>query len=291
MGFADRDGQIWLDGRMVEWRAATTHVLSHGLHYASSVFEGIRVYGGAAFALNAHYQRFHASAGTLQIDLPYSAEELCAATAKVISETGMVDGYIRPVAWRGSGSMEVPGFSSGVHTAITGWPWPAVFGDDAKTSGIRLGTSQWRRPDPATAPTQAKAAANYAIGTLARHEVAAHGYDDALMLDWQGRLAEATGANLFLVIDGVLHTPIADCFLSGITRATVLDIARRCGLEVTERRILPDELDDADEVFLTGTAYEVQPVRAIDDVEYTPGPATRQLRAEYEALVRMSPDQ
>ncbi|ANY06182.1 branched-chain amino acid transaminase [Pseudonocardia sp. HH130630-07] len=285
MNFAERDGHIWFDGAMVGWRDATVHVLSHGLHYASSVFEGIRVYGGAPFALEEHYRRLHRSAAVLRIDVPFGVAELCAATRELIAASGVADGYVRPISWRGSGSIEVPGFDAGSHTAVALWAWPSVFGEDARTAGIRIGTSRWRRPDPDTAPTEAKSASNYAIGTLARHEVAGQGFDDALLLDRQGRVAEATGANIFLVADGALHTPIADSFLSGITRATVIGIAGRCGIEVVERRILPSEIAGADEVFLTGTAYEVQPVRAVDDVELAPGPVTRRLQEEYRALV------
>ncbi|MFP5021011.1 branched-chain amino acid aminotransferase [Pseudonocardia phyllosphaerae] len=286
MDYSDRDGHIWLDGQLVEWKAATFHVLTHGLHYASSVFEGIRVYDGIAFALEQHQRRLLASAAALRIDIPFTVDELCAATAKLVSELGVANGYVRPVSWRGSGSIEVPGFDAGSHTAIAIWDWPSVFGNEARVAGIRLGTSRWRRPDPATAPTHAKAASNYAIGTLARHEVAERGFDDALLLDWQGRLAEATGANLFLVHNGSLHTPIADCFLAGITRATVMELAEKHKIPVVERRIWPEEINDADEVFLTGTAYEVQPVRAIDDKVFSPGPVTRVLQDAYQAIVR-----
>ncbi|MET0188826.1 MAG: branched-chain amino acid aminotransferase [Pseudonocardia sediminis] len=284
--FDDRDGVIWLDGRLVEWRSATLHVLSHGLHYASSVFEGERVYDGEVFALSAHSRRLVASARELGFTLPWTAGELDAATREVVAASGITDGYVRPIAWRGTESIEIAGTGTTVHVAVAAWEWPDVFDPGARERGIRLGTSRWRRPAPDTAPVHAKAAGVYALGTMARHEVDARGFDDALMLDHAGRVAEATGANVFLVRDGELHTPIADCFLPGITRATVLGLARERGMTVHERRILPGELADADEVFLTGTAYEVQPVRAVDGYEFAVGPVTRTLMADYAAATR-----
>lgn len=284
--FDDRDGTVWLDGAFVPWREARLHVLSHGLHYGGAVFEGVRVYGGRPFKSVEHAERLRASARELNFTLPYSAAELDAVTREIVAREGITDGYVRPVAWRGAEQISVSGTGNSVHVAVAAWEWPHVFADGAQERGIRLGTSRWRRPSPDTAPVRAKAASLYAIGTLARDEAEAAGFDDALLLDHRGRLAEATGANLFLVIDGELHTPVPDGFLDGITRQTVIALAQELGMTVRVRGIDPAELALADEVFLTGTAYEVQPVRAVDDREFTVGRMTLRLAEAYGELVR-----
>ncbi|ALO06662.1 Branched-chain-amino-acid transaminase [Streptomyces venezuelae] len=284
--FDDRDGVIWLDGAFVPWRDARLHVLSHGLHYGGGIFEGIRVYGGRAFKPVEHFERFHLSARELNFRVPFSATELDAAMRETIRHQNIVDGYIRPVAWRGSEQISVSGAGTSVHVAIAAWEWPHVFSDDARSRGIRLRTSRWRRPSPDTAPVRAKAASLYNICTLARDEAEAAGFDDALLLDFRGYLAEATGANLFLVIDGALHTPTADTFLDGITRQTVLSLAEDLGIAVHERHIRPEELHRADELFLTGTAYEVQPVCAVDGHSYEVGGVTSKLSEAYTDLTR-----
>ncbi|MBD0742800.1 branched-chain amino acid aminotransferase [Streptomyces sp. CBMA152] len=280
----DRDGVIWLDGEFVPWREARLHVLSHGLHYGGSVFEGERAYGGRVFKLHEHSARLVASAREMGYELPWTAEELDVATREVVALAALDEGYVRPVAWRGSDSLRLVAQGTSVHVAIAAWPWPRVF--DGGSRGIRLRTSRWRRPAPDTAPIRAKAAALYAIGPLAGQEAEQEGYDDALLLDHRGRLAEATGANLFLVIGGELHTPPPECVLDGITRRTVIDIAHGLGLAVVERHLAPDQLACADEVFLTGTAYEVQPVAAVDDREYAVGDITAALAKAYAGLVR-----
>jgi branched-chain amino acid aminotransferase len=282
----DRDGVIWLDGAFVPWRDARLHVLSHGLHYGGGVFEGERVYDGHVFALTEHCGRLHASAAELGFAIPFSVAELEDATREVVRRQGIDDGYVRPVAWRGSEQISVSGAGTTVRVAIAAWEWPHVFSTESRYSGIRLATSRWRRPAPDTAPVLAKAASLYNICTLARQAAEADGYDDALLLDYRGHLAEATGANLFLVIDGALHTPIADVFLNGITRQTVIAMAHELGIPVHERHIPPARLTRADEVFLTGTAYEIQPVRAVDDLQYGVGPVTRALAEAYTRLVR-----
>ncbi|MFJ3904869.1 branched-chain amino acid aminotransferase [Streptomyces sp. NPDC090025] len=284
--FDDRDGTIWVDGAFVPWREARLHVLSHGLHYGGAVFEGVRVYGGQPFKSVEHAERLRASAREMNFELPWSAAELDAVTREIVSRGQITDGYVRPVAWRGSEQISVSGAGSSVHVAVAAWEWPHVFSDDAQESGIRLRTSRWRRPSPESAPVRAKAASLYAIGTLARDEAEADGFDDALLLDHRGNLAEATGANLFLVIDGELHTPVPDGFLDGITRQTVIALAAGLGLTVRVRAIDPAELAVADEVFLTGTAYEVQPVRAVDAREFTVGGTTKLLAEAYGRLVR-----
>ncbi|MEV6318884.1 branched-chain amino acid aminotransferase [Streptomyces sp. NPDC051776] len=284
--FDDRDGAIWLDGEFVPWREAKLHVLSHGLHYGGAVFEGMRVYGGQIFKSVEHAERLHDSARELNFRIPFTVAELDAAAREAVHRAGIADGYIRPVAWRGSEQISVSGAATSVHVAVSAWEWPHVFSSAAQEQGIRLRTSKWRRPAQDTAPVRAKAASLYNIGTLARDEAEAAGCDDALLLDYRGRLAEATGANLFLVIDGELHTPIPECFLDGITRQTVIGLARDLGIGVRERHMETDELTRADEVFLTGTAYEVQPVSAVDDRQYPVGKVTSLLAKAYTRLVR-----
>ncbi len=284
--FDDRDGVIWYDGALVPWREAKLHVLSHGLHYASGVFEGERVYGGRIFKLTEHTRRLFHSAEALGFEIPSTIAELDQATREVVAAQNIVNGYVRPVAWRGSEMMAVSAQQTKIHLAIAAWEWPPYFGDEARLRGIRLKTAKWRRPAPDTAPTDCKAAGLYMICTLSKHAAEAEGYDDALMLDWRGRVAEATGANIFLVQDGALHTPTPDCFLDGITRRTVIALAEKRGIEVVERAIMPEELAQADEVFLTGTAAEVTPVGEIDAHHFQVGPITRFMIEDYDEIVR-----
>ncbi|MEE8560001.1 MAG: branched-chain amino acid aminotransferase [Alphaproteobacteria bacterium] len=284
--FDDRDGVIWYDGALVPWREAKLHVLSHGLHYASGVFEGERVYGGRIFKLTEHTRRLFHSAEALGFEIPSTIAELDQATREVVAAQNIVNGYVRPVAWRGSEMMAVSAQQTKIHLAIAAWEWPPYFGDEARLRGIRLKTAKWRRPAPDTAPTDCKAAGLYMICTLSKHAAEAEGYDDALMLDWRGRVAEATGANIFLVQDGALHTPTPDCFLDGITRRTVIALAKKRGIEVVERAIMPEDLTQADEVFLTGTAAEVTPVGEIDAHHFQVGPITRFMIEDYDEIVR-----
>ncbi|WP_207477730.1 branched-chain amino acid aminotransferase [Arenibaculum pallidiluteum] len=284
--FDDRDGVIWFDGALVPWRDARIHVLTHGLHYASCVFEGERVYNGSVFKLTEHSERLAKSAEILGFELPYSVAEIDAATRRTVEAMGIVDGYVRPVAWRGSEMMGVAAQQNRIHVAIACWVWPSYFSPEARMAGIRLTMSPWRRPAPDSAPTQSKAAGLYMICTLSKHQAEQAGFHDALMLDYRGLVAEATGANFFMVQDGRLHTPTADCFLDGITRRTVMDLARRRGIEVVERAIRPEELKSAEEIFLTGTAAEVTPVGEIDGTRFTPGRVCETLIKDYDALVR-----
>ncbi len=287
--FDDRDGFIWYDGKLVPWRDAKLHMLSHALHYASSVFEGERVYNGKVFKLTEHSQRLIDSGKVLGFDVPYTAAELDAATMATIRANDIVDGYVRPIAWRGSEMMGVAAQATKIHVGIAVWQWPSYFSAEAKMKGIRLKFSEWKRPHPETAPTISKAAGLYMICTISKHQAENEGYDDALMLDWRGQVAESTGANIFLVIDGELHTPTPDCFLNGITRRTVIDLAKRRGLKVVERAIMPDELAKAQEVFLTGTAAEVTPVGEIGPYRFTPGRVCAMLMADYDKETGKTP--
>ena len=280
------EGSIWYNGDMVPWEQAQAHVLTHGLHYASSVFEGERVYDGEIFKLQEHTERLIKSAETLDFEIPYTAEEINSACRETVAKNNIVDGYVRPVAWRGSEMMGVSAQENRINLAIAVWEWPSYFDPEMRTDGSRLKTSKWRRPDPATAPVHSKAAGLYMICTLSKHAVEAEGYDDALMLDWRGQIAESTGANIFFVIDEKLHTPIPDCFLDGITRRTVINLARARGYEIVERVIMPDEMADATECLLTGTAAEVTPVGEIDDYRFKPGRITAQLIEDFDHLVR-----
>jgi branched-chain amino acid aminotransferase len=282
--YDDRDGYIWYDGAMVPWRDAKLHVLSHALHYASAVFEGERVYDGAIFKLTEHSQRLIDSARILGFEIPYDLAAIDRACQQVAAANGIVDGYVRPIAWRGAEMMGVSAQATRIHLAIAAWQWPAYFAPDARLRGIRMTRALYRRPSPETAPTQSKAAGLYMICTLSKHAAEAKGYQDALMLDYRGFLAEATGANLFLQIDGKLHTPTPDCFLDGITRRTVIGLAKARGIEVIERHIMPEELASAQEVFITGTAAEVTPVREIDEHEFQVGRLTRELITDFDAL-------
>ncbi|MCG8491714.1 MAG: branched-chain amino acid aminotransferase [Sneathiellales bacterium] len=284
--FADRDGYIWLNGELVDWRNANVHVLTHGLHYASSVFEGERVYDGEIFKLTEHTERLIKSAEILGFDIGLSVEEINKACLDTIAANKIVDGYVRPVAWRGSEMMGVSAQQNKINLAVAAWVWPSYFDPEARMKGIRLQLSDWKRPSPETIPTQSKAAGLYMICTLSKHKAEADGFDDAVMLDYRGRIAEATGANIFFTKDGVLHTPTPDCFLDGITRRTVIDLAKARGIEVVERAILPEEMAEFEECFLTGTAAEVTPVGSIGDYGFTPGRICQQLIDDYENCVR-----
>lgn len=283
--FDDRDGFIWMDGRLVPWREAGVHILTHAMHYASAVFEGQRCYGGKVFELSAHSQRLIDSARILGFDLPWSREAIDAAVMETVAANGLTDCYVRPIAWRGSEQMGVAAQRTKPHLAVAAWEWGAYFGDEALAKGLRLTIAKWRRPAPYTAPVHAKAAGLYMICTLSKHDAAAAGYDDALMFDWRGQVAEATGANVFFVKDGALHTPTPDCFLNGITRQSVIKLARKRGIEVIERTIWPEELESFEQAFLTGSAAEVTPLSEIGPWRFEVGALTRQMQADYHALV------
>ncbi|NLH83518.1 MAG: branched-chain amino acid aminotransferase [Phyllobacteriaceae bacterium] len=285
--FDDRDGVIWFDGAFVDWRDAKIHVLTHGLHYGSCVFEGQRAYGGVVFEQRAHHERLHRSAELLGFEIPYSVEALDAACEEVLERMGFVDAYVRPVAWRGSEMMGVSAQQNTIHVAIAAWEWPSYFKPEERMKGIRLDLAEYRRPDPRTAPSKSKAAGLYMICTISKHAAEKKGYADALMLDFEGFVAEATGANVFFVKDGALHTPLADRFLDGITRRTVIGLAKAKGIEVIERRILPEEMADFSECFLTGTAAEVTPVSEIASYRFTPGALSLGLLEDYMAEVQL----
>ena len=283
--FDQRDGFIWMNGTLIPWTDARVHVLTHGLHYASSVFEGERAYAGAVFKLREHTERLIYSAKELGFEIPYAAGEIDAACIETLEANGLVDGYLRPVAWRGSEMMGVSAQNNRINLAIAAWEWPSYFDPEERLKGIRLDMADYRRPSPETAPCHAKAAGLYMICTLSKHAAESKGYADALMLDWRGRVAEATGANVFFVDNGVLHTPEPDCFLDGITRRTVMDLARARGLEIIERAIMPEEMENFSECFITGTAAEVTPVSEIGPYKFTPGDISINLLNDYLALV------
>ena len=283
--FDQRDGFIWMNGALIPWTDARVHVLTHGLHYASSVFEGERAYAGTIFKLREHTERLIYSAKELGFEIPYAAGEIDAACIETLEANGLVDGYLRPVAWRGSEMMGVSAQNNRINLAIAAWEWPSYFDPEERLKGIRLDMADYRRPSPETAPCHAKAAGLYMICTLSKHAAESKGYADALMLDWRGRVAEATGANVFFVDNGVLHTPEPDCFLDGITRRTVMDLARARGLEIIERAIMPEEMENFSECFITGTAAEVTPVSEIGPYKFTPGDISINLLNDYLALV------
>jgi len=286
VSFDNIDGVIWYDGKLVPWKEANLHVLSHGLHYASCVFEGERAYGGSIFKSAEHSERLKRSGEILDFTIPYSAAEIDAAKALVLEKNNLTNAYIRAVAWRGSEMMGVSAQTNTIHLAVACWEWPSYFDPAQRLKGIRLDLAEYRRPDPKTIPALAKAAGLYMICTISKHRAERRGYAGAMMLDWQGRVAECTGANIFFIQDGKIHTPIADCFLDGITRRTVIDLAKKRGIEVIERRILPDELNDFTECFITGTAAEVTPVGEIADWKFTPGAISQQLMDDYSAEVQ-----
>ena len=284
--FDQRDGFIWYDGKLVPWSSATLHVLSHGLHYASCVFEGERAYGGVIFRSTAHSERLKESAELLDFEIPYSVAEIDAAKRLVLERNGQSDAYVRPVAWRGSEMMGVSAQNNKIHLAIATWEWPSYFDPAQRLKGLRLDFADYRRPDPATIPAKAKASGLYMICTISKHKAERKGYADAMMLDWRGLVAECTGANIFFMRDGRIHTPTADCFLDGITRQTVIELAKRRGIEVIERKISPDELSGFSECFITGTAAEVTPVAEIADWRFQPGGISKQLMEDYTAEVQ-----
>jgi len=283
--FDDRDGWIWMDGKLVPWREAEVHVLTHAMHYASSVFEGQRAYNGEIFKLDEHSQRLRRSASMLGFELPWSVEEINAACREVLKANNFTDAYMRPVAWRGAESIGVAPGKTQPHMAIAAWEWGKYYDPRQSENGIRMEVAPWRRPAPYTAPTASKAAGLYMICTMSKQHAEQNGYNDALMFDWRGRVAEATGANVFFVRDGALHTPVPDCFLDGITRRTVMDLARRRGVEVHEREIWPEELEKFEQMFLTGTAVEVTPVASVGAWSFEVGALTRQLAKDYDDLV------
>lgn len=283
--FDDRDGVIWYNGKLVDWRDANFHVLSHALHYGSCVFEGQRAYGGNIFKLHEHSERLIHSGDVLGMDISYTADELDAAADEVVKENGLVDAYVRPVAWRGSEMMGVATKGSKVHVAIAAWEWPSYFGEEAKKKGLRLEIAKWKRPAPDTAPTNSKAAGLYMIASLCKDASMANGYDDALMLDYRGLVAEATGANIFFLKDGKLHTPTPDCFLDGITRRTAIELAGKRGIEVIERAIMPEEMADFEQAFLTGTAVEITPLSQIGEYTFEVGDVCMNMVHDYDDLV------
>ncbi|MEM8801414.1 MAG: branched-chain amino acid aminotransferase [Pseudomonadota bacterium] len=285
-GYDDRDGLIWMDGEMKQWRDANVHILTHAMHYASSVFEGERAYNGKIFESRKHSERLHFSAGELDFEIPYTVDEIEAAKAKVLETSGLSDAYVRAVAWRGAGEdMGVASAKNPVRMAIAAWEWGAYYGD-AKMKGAKLDISEWKRPSPETIPCHAKAAGLYMICTLSKHKAEAKGCSDAMMFDYRGYVAEATGANIFFVKDGEVHTPKPDCFLNGITRQTVVNMLEDRQVKVHERHILPEELESFQQCWLTGTAAEVTPVGQIGDYNFEVGALTRDIAEGYETLVR-----
>jgi branched-chain amino acid aminotransferase len=284
--FDQRDGEIWMNGEFVPWKEAKVHVLTHALHYASAVFEGERAYGGRIFKLTEHSERLVASAEMLDMKIPYTVAEIDAACNETLKRQGFVDAYVRPIAWRGSEMMGVAAQSSKINVAIAIWQWPAYFDPKSLEKGIRLDIAKWKRPDPATAPSKAKAVGLYMICTLSKHEAERKGYADAMMLDWRGQVAECTGANIFFVKDGQIHTPTPDCFLDGITRRTVIGLAKKRQIKVNERVIMPDELAGFEQCFIVGTAAEVTPVGEIGPYNFAVGDMVKSLREDYMAEVQ-----
>ena len=284
MDYSNLEGFIFLDGQLLKWSDAKLHVLSHGLHYASSVFEGERVYKGKVFKEQEHTERLIRSAKTLGFDIPYNSKEINAIRKEVLTANKIDDGYIRPVSWRGSEMMGISAQTNTIHFALAAWKWPSYFSPEAKLKGIKLNISKWRRPDPLTAPVNTKAAGLYMICTLSKHEAESKGFDDSLMLDYRGYVAEATGANIFFIKNNEIHTPIADCFLDGITRQTVINIARTEGIKVEEKRLNIEDINDYEECFVTGTAAEVTPVRSIANYEFKPGKLCKFFIEKYSEL-------
>ncbi|WP_422031904.1 branched-chain amino acid aminotransferase [Reyranella sp.] len=285
----DRDGVIWLDGKLVPWRESRMHVLTHALHYGSAVFEGERIYDGRVFRLSAHSARLIRSANLLDYDLPWSREQIDEATRAVVKANDLTAGYIRPIAWRGSEVLGVSAIGTTVHLAIAPWAQEGRLSVQARDAGINVTMAKYRRPSPETAPGHAKVAGLYVICGIEKDRALKAGFDDALMLDWQGRIAETTGANIFLVIDGRLVTPTPHNFLDGITRRAVMGMARARGWTVEERDVMPEELSNASEVFLCGSAAEIVPVGSIDQHHFQAGPVAKTLMADFQKLVR-APD-
>ena len=289
--FDQREGVIWFNGELVPWADAKLHVLSHAMHYASSVFEGERAYGGEIFKLREHTERLFHSAEVLDMKIPYTVDEIDDACRQALAAQGYQDAYVRPVAWRGSEMMGVSAQDTKINVAIAVWEWPSYFDPEQRLKGIRLAISKWRRPDPQTIPCDSKAAGLYMICTLSKHTAERDGYDDALMYDYRGHVAEATGANIFFIdAAGDLHTPTPDCFLDGITRRTVIGLAKKRQLKVIERTIMPDELANFEQCFIVGTAAEVTPVSEIGEYHFTPGDITKTLWEDYMAEVQPKHD-
>ena len=286
ISFDKLEGDIWYNGVLVPWKDAQLHVMSHGLHYASAVFEGERAYGGRIFKLREHTDRLIESGRILGFQIPYTADDIAAACEELLARSGHADAYVRPIAWRGSEMMGVSAQKASINLAIGVWEWPSYFDPEQRLKGIRLDIAKWKRPDPATEPCHAKAAGLYMICTLSKHEAEAKGYADALMMDWRGQVAEATGANVFFVKDGALHTPTPDCFLDGITRRTAIELAGRRGIEVIERAIMPEEMEGFEQCFVTGTAAEVTPVSEIGPYRFEVGEIAKVLMEDYAAEVR-----
>ena len=285
-GYDDRDGKIWFDGNFVDWRDANVHVLTHAMHYASSVFEGERAYNGKIFKSVEHSERFKKSANLIDFEIPYTVEEIENAKYQALEKNGLSDAYVRAFAWRGAGEdMGVASSRNPVRVAVAVWSWGNYYGD-AKFKGAKLDIAKWRRPDPATAPSQAKAAGLYMIATMSKHAAEDKGCSDAMMFDYRGYVAEATGANMFFVKDGEVHTPKPDAFLNGITRQTVIDLLKKKGISVIERHIMPDELEGFEQCWLTGTAAEVTPVGQIGDYNFEVGALTKEISESYDKLVR-----
>jgi branched-chain amino acid aminotransferase len=284
--FDQMPGVIWFDGKLIPSPDAKIHVLTHGLHYASAVFEGERAYNGVIYKSREHSERLKQSANILDFDIAYSEAEIDAAKHLIVEKDGIPNAYVRAIAWRGSEQLGVSAQNNAIHLAIAAWEWPSYFDPAQRMKGIRLDLAEYRRPDPRTSPCLAKAAGLYMICTISKHRAERRGYADAMMLDWEGRVAECTGANIFFIQDGKIHTPTADCFLAGITRATAINLAKRRGIEVIERRIMPEELNSFSECFITGTAAEVTPVSEIADWRFTPGAITQQLMEDYTAEVQ-----
>lgn len=285
-GYDDRDGKIWMDGKLVEWRDANVHILTHGLHYASSVFEGERAYNGKIFRSKDHSVRLRKSAEYIDFEIPFTVEEIEAAKYETMQANGLTDAYVRAIAWRGAGEdMGVASAKNPVRLAIATWEWGNYYGD-AKFKGAKLDISKWKRPSPETIPCHAKAAGLYMICTMSKHAAEAKGCSDAMMFDYRGYIAEATGANMFFVKNGEVHTPLADCFLNGLTRQTVITMLTEKGIKVHERHIMPEELESFEQCWLTGTAAEVTPVGQIGDYNFEVGALARDISESYEKLVR-----
>ncbi|MFO1017058.1 MAG: branched-chain amino acid aminotransferase [Hyphomonadaceae bacterium] len=283
--FDDRDGWIWFDGRFVPWRDAKIHVLTHALHYGSAVFEGERMYDGQIFELQAHTNRLFRSAELLDFTIPYTQSQVNRACEDACARNGLTDCYVRPIAWRGAEQLGVSALQTTIHMAIAVWAWPKYFDEAKRAQGIRLCWAKYRRPPASAAPTAAKAVGLYMICTVSKNAAERNGYEDALMLDSDGFVAETTGANIFFVKDGALHTPRPDCFLDGITRQTIIKLAKQRGVAVIERRISPEELGEFSECFVVGTAAEVTPVGEIGDLRFKPGALTFALSEAYDNLV------
>lgn len=283
--FDERDGYIWINGKFEEWKEAKTHVLNHGLHYGSCVFEGLRVYNKKIFKLNEHVTRLFYSAKKLHLNLRFSEDEICKSISDTVSKQKIIDGYVRPVIWRGSEKMAISAIDSSINIAIAAWSWPSYFSPKKILEGVKLSTSKWKRPSPESAPTDSKAAGLYMICSLSKHEAEHNGFDDALMLDYRGYIAEATGANIFFVKDGLLYTPKADCFLNGITRQVVIQIANSLNIVVKEEFLKPDFLKNCQEAFLTGTAVEITSIQSIDNFSFSQREITKKLISEFKKFV------